>query len=220
MYVMASLPYWEGEHRYNAAILLDRQGQMTVPYRKIHPTEGEIVSGTTPGTDPGIVEFDFGRLGVLICFDIGWPDEWRRVRELGAKGVLWLSAYDGGFPLQAYAFQHKYWVISCVRASQAKFIDLSGHIVHKTSRWDRLAVLDVDLDRTLFHTDDNWLKIPAIHERYGHQVQIVAYSEENYFSMETSDEGLSVQAVVDAFDLETFAAYHARVTGIQDEYRS
>ena len=219
MYVLGSLPHWVGDKRYNAAMLFDREGTLSAPYRKIHPTEGEILGGTMPGREPGVIDFDFGRMGVLICFDIGWPDEWRRLRELGAKGVIWPSAYDGGFPLQAYAYQHRYWVISCVRSSEAKFIDPSGHVVLKTSRWDRLAVLDVDLDRTLFHTDDNWLKIPAIHAKYGDRVSILAYSEENYFTLETADEDLSVSDVIAEFGLETYDAYHTRVTRIQEKYR-
>ena len=57
-----------------------------------------------PGTECAtVVETDFGRMGLAICYDIGWPDLWAQLAEQGAELVVWPSAYGGGLPLQAYA---------------------------------------------------------------------------------------------------------------------
>jgi len=219
MYILSSLPHWQDGHMYNAAVLLDRQGRMSTPYFKIHPTEGEIDAGTRPGNKLGVIDFDFGSLGVTICFDIDWPLEWRQLAQKGVPGVIWMAAYDGGFPLQSYAWQHRYWVISSSRGYHGKFIDPTGHVVRQTSQWDRIAMMDVDFGRTVLHIDKNWLKFPAIRERYGARVHIESYSEENYAVIETLDETLSVQDVIAAFDLETFEQYIGRVTDIQARCR-
>ncbi|MEA3345852.1 MAG: hypothetical protein U9Q78_06375 [Chloroflexota bacterium] len=85
----------------------------------------------TPGSEAKVFETDFGRLGILICFpacadrDISWPEEWAELKRRGAEiifcphliGYRWPSAYNGGFPLQVYAFLHSYYVISATRDS-------------------------------------------------------------------------------------------------------
>ena len=51
----------------------------------------------TPGAvAPTVMETDFGRMGLAICYDIGWPDLWTQLREQGAELVVWPSAYGGG----------------------------------------------------------------------------------------------------------------------------
>ncbi|MCD6308932.1 MAG: carbon-nitrogen hydrolase family protein, partial [Candidatus Latescibacteria bacterium] len=49
---------------YNSGVLIDRKGGVAGVYDKIHPTEGEIESGITPGSlDPPVFETDFGKIG-------------------------------------------------------------------------------------------------------------------------------------------------------------
>ena len=65
-------------------------------YRKIHPTIGEMNSGVMPGPlNPPVFQTDFGAVGAQICFDIEWPDGWRKLREAGAEMVFWPSAFAG-----------------------------------------------------------------------------------------------------------------------------
>jgi predicted amidohydrolase len=70
------------------------------------------VTGVIPGNELPVFETDFGPVGILICFDIGWHETWRALAEKGAKMVVWQSAYDGGFLLNAYAALNVYYVVS------------------------------------------------------------------------------------------------------------
>ncbi len=219
MYVVAGLPHWEDGLLFNCAILYDRAGQVGGIYRKIHPTEGEIESGIAPGWELPVFNLDFGKIGMLICFDIGWPLEWRHLAEKGAELVFWLSAYDGGFPLQAYAWEHKYYVVSSVRSTEAKFIDITGAILGGTSRWTRLAIAELNLDKKLFHIDQNWEKLLAAQAHYGRSIQIRGFSEENFFTLEALDDSVTVEQIVREFGLEPYQEYHCRVTQIQDKVR-
>ena len=219
IYVLAGLPQWEDKLLFNCAVLYDRAGEIVGIYRKLHPTEGEIDKGITPGSELPVFDLDFGRIGVLICFDIGWPEEWRRLADKGAEIVFWLSAYDGGFPLQAYAWTHKYYVVSSVRSTEAKFIDITGAILGGTSRWTRLSIAELNLDRKLFHIDQNWEKLLAVQARYGRSILIRGFSEENFFTLETLDDSVSVDDIVREYGLEPYREYHRRVTRIQDEAR-
>ena len=79
--------------------------------------------------EPKVFDLDIGRIGVLICFDIQWPKEWATLGEMGAEIVFWPSAYDGGFPLQARAWDHHYYVVSAVKSTRARIIDITGEIL-------------------------------------------------------------------------------------------
>jgi len=219
MYVMAGMHAWEDDVRFNCAVLFGRSGDVTGTYRKIHPTEGEIRSGVAPGTDLPVFDLDFGRVGAMVCFDIGWPDEWARLAEKGAEMVCWLSAYDGGFPLQAYAWTNRYYVVSSVRSTEAKFIDVTGAILSRTSRWTRLCIDELNLDRELFHIDQNWDRLAAVQARYGDSVGVRGFSEENLFTLDPLGDLATLEEVKREFRLERYDAYHGRVTLIQDEAR-
>src|SRR5262245_40507897 len=52
-YVVFGLKTKTGSRVFNSALLIDREGQVSGVYSKIHPTEGELEEGTTPGrVDP------------------------------------------------------------------------------------------------------------------------------------------------------------------------
>lgn len=71
---------------YNSAFLIDRSGVRAV-YRKAHlwAEEGRWF---TPGKQPPpVVDTDRGRLGILICYDLEFP-EWIRIAALTGADLL------------------------------------------------------------------------------------------------------------------------------------
>ena len=78
--------------RWNSAVLLNRQGSVVGTYHKVFPVYGCPHPGTceeangeqgiTPGWDGvGAFDLDFGRVSMLICFDIN-------VRSLPSSSLL------------------------------------------------------------------------------------------------------------------------------------
>ncbi len=114
--------------KFNQAIVIDRSGAVVGSYAKVHPMINECEDrNITPGSNAVVVDTDFGRLGLAICFDIGWPDHWSDLARQGAELVVWPSAYDGGFPLQCYAWLHRYYIVSSVLSAAGKCIRHHGH---------------------------------------------------------------------------------------------
>ena len=220
MYIIAGLPVWEGDDLYNGGVVIDRTGKIAGIYKKIHPTEGEVERGFIPATDTMTFDMDFGRVGVLICYDIGWPDEWRKLREQGAELVCWLSAYDGGFPLQSYAWTHKYYVVSSVLSTEAMFADMTGGIIGKASRWGQLAIEEINLDRHIFHASQNWDKLAAVQEHYGAAVRIRSITEQNVLTLEPTDDSIDIKEVIAECGLEPYVERIARNTKIQNNARA
>ena len=203
----------------NRALVIDRAGEIAGSYDKIHPTTREIDSGIKPGAKPEVVETDFGKMGLAICYDIGWPQHWADLAKLGAELVVWPSAYDGGFPLQVYAWTHFYYVVSSVWGDHAKVIDITGRVLASTSHWSRLASAQIDLEKEVFHIDDQVEKLLRVQSELGDRVHAEGYSQENIFTLESNDPEWPLARIKRDYALENFRDYHARATGVQDVAR-
>lgn len=204
----------------NSAVVIDRRGRLAGRYAKVHPTIGECEERSiTPGHEAMVLDTDFGRLGLAICYDIGWPEHWASLRERGAELVVWPSAYDGGFPLRAYAWSHSYYVVSSVRTEHSKVIDLTGDVLASTSRWHRLAAATIDLEKEVFHIDDQVETLYRLQQELGERVSVRAFTEEHVFTVESNDPDWPVGRIKEQFGLENFRDYHARAVGVQDRYR-
>lgn len=75
---------------YNTAVLLDRKGEIASRYSKIHlfGDEGKYLSR---GNDIAVCETDFGIAGLSICYDLRFPELFRKLSEQGAE--IMLSCY-------------------------------------------------------------------------------------------------------------------------------
>ena len=219
-YIVAGAYEHIGPDKFNVAWLIDRSGRLVGRYAKYHPTIGEIRDfGIKPGREMPIFETDFGIIGLAICYDIGWPSLWRTLGEKGAELVVWISAYDGGFPLQAYAWENLYYVVSSVRTNHSRIIDKTGKILASSSRWAGWASRVLDLDKEVFHIDGQYDKLIKILQRFGGSVTVESFSEENIFTLESNAPDWPLNRIIQEFDLETFRAYHKRAEMIQDETR-
>jgi predicted amidohydrolase len=74
---------------YNSAVIVDRDG-ILARYRKAHLWNSEKSCGFTPGSGrPPVVDTEHGRLGLMICYDLEFP-EW--VRQVALDGAELLCA--------------------------------------------------------------------------------------------------------------------------------
>lgn len=83
---------------YNTSLLIDRQGELTGVYRKIHmcdaPTLGFNESdGIKPGDEPVVVDHEIGRIGMTICYDVRFPELYRHLTAMGAEVIFVPAAF-------------------------------------------------------------------------------------------------------------------------------
>jgi 5-aminopentanamidase len=84
--VVVGLPELYGDRLFNTAVVVDRTG-LRATYRKVHlwGRESEVF---TAGDDPApVVDLGWGRLGVLVCYDLEFPEWVRRTALAGADLV-------------------------------------------------------------------------------------------------------------------------------------
>jgi beta-ureidopropionase len=201
---------------WNSAIVIDRQGQIVGIYDKAQPVTSSFdytvfESGVQPGpADVPIFDLDFGRIGIQICYDAGFPETWRRLAEKGASLVFWPSAYNGGFPLQVYAYLHHYYVVSSVRTDSSRIIDPLGQILHQTDERHNVIYRDINLDHCVCHYDFNHSIGDEIMAAYGARVEVRSDRDSGHFLIEPRDDTLTIAALQREFGFEPTFQYHQR----------
>src|SRR5205807_2086720 len=109
------------------------------------------VGGTAP-----VYEADFGKIGFAICFDANFPEVWQRLADLGAELVLFPSAYYPGARIQAYAFNHSYYIVGVTGGGYTQVYDITGReLLFDHSENMSISRIALDLDRGMYHTDFN-----------------------------------------------------------------
>jgi predicted amidohydrolase len=84
-----------GDVLRNVAWVISRKGDQVGRYFKVHLTNGERERGIAPGDDWPVFELDFGRVGVMTCHDIGFPESARCLALNGAEVVCWPHVQSG-----------------------------------------------------------------------------------------------------------------------------
>ena len=198
---------------YNTTYIIDRQGNIIDKYRKRHITFRAIADRGLTGERLVVCDTDIGRIGIMTCFDIGWREDWLKLAEMGAELVVWNSAYDGGFLLNAYAAVGMYHVVSSVWGSaRSRIIDPFGQDMVVSSRWDGLSCATVDLGMEIFHIDHHLKKISELRRYFGDRIVIQVKSEDNMFSLSSLDPNWPIERIRKEFQLQTYREYHEQST--------
>lgn len=84
-----------GDRLYNSSFLLDPKGETLGSYQKIHlftyqSQEAEIL---TPGTSIPVISTEFGNFGMATCYDLRFPELFRRMLDQGVEFFLISSAW-------------------------------------------------------------------------------------------------------------------------------
>ncbi len=84
--VVAGLPESAGEQVHNSAVVVDASG-LRATYRKVHLWDAEADLFTPGSSPPPVVETEVGRVAVLVCYDLEFP-EWVRSAALAGADVV------------------------------------------------------------------------------------------------------------------------------------
>jgi len=206
---------------YNSAIVTDRQGNRIGTYQKIHPTVDEMRSGTTPGPlfQP-VIQTDFGKIGIQICFDVLWDDGWDMYRKQGAEIIFFPSAYPAGQMVNAKAWKNKCVVVSSTNKHTSKICDITGEVVEQTGIWNaNLICAPVNLEKAFLHLWPFNRRFKEIHQKYGKKVRISIFHEEEWAIIESLSPDVKVQDILDEFELKTHEEYTQEATFAQEKAR-
>jgi predicted amidohydrolase len=163
----------DSSHTYNTSLVFDRRGALAATYRKIHLFDVEIPGRVShreservaPGTDTVTVDIDGVSVGLTICYDLRFPELYRRLAvEGGARLIVVPAAFTTHTGrdhwevlLRARAIENQCYVAaagqigdhdpgrSCFGRSMV--IDPWGTVLAQAPDTVGIAVADIDSDR-------------------------------------------------------------------------
>jgi predicted amidohydrolase len=157
VYVVAGVYERDGKAIYNTAVLIGRDGALAGKYRKVCLPREEIDGGITPGTDYPVFDTDFGRVGMMICWDVHFPEV---ARELSARGaeVVFLPIWGGNETLaRARAIENQIYLVASGYDFTSAVYNKAGDAVTKAERDPAVIVTEIDLnDRLLWPWLGDW----------------------------------------------------------------
>ncbi len=145
IYIVAGLLEKAGEVVYNTSVLIDRQGKLVGKYRKISLPREEIDGGVTPGDSLPVFDTDFGRIGMMICWDVTFPETARKLSAQGAEIIL-MPIWGGDVTLtRARAIENQVYVVSSSYDMVSAVFGKEGEIIKKTTKEKPYVIVDIDL---------------------------------------------------------------------------
>ena len=210
MYVICPIREQAGDRQYNTAVLIDRKGKIAGYYRKIFVFWGEGLHVSTEGVK--VFDTDFGKISILTCFDLNFPELWHECDAKDVDIVFWPSAYGGGSPLNAFAILYHYYIVP---VGAGNIMDITGKPVEKvdTPR-PKQFIATLDLDRTFAHHDFNRKKVEKMLEEHKDEIVVERnLSQEDlapWWLFKAVKPGVRVRELLEEYKIESLRAYQHR----------
>jgi predicted amidohydrolase len=151
----------DGQTAFDAAFVVDGGGQVLGSYRKMHLFQAET-GLFVPGESPCVIDFGLGPVGILICYDLEFPEA---ARELALRGARWIATCTGNMVpnqhlqeiyVQARAAENRVWVALTNRIGRegeltffggSAVADPYGELIAQAGDGESLLLAGIDLAR-------------------------------------------------------------------------
>jgi deaminated glutathione amidase len=156
-----------------ASLLFNGEGQLVARYDKIHLFDVDIPgrqehyfesANIAPGAEPVVIDTPVGKLGLTVCYDMRFPELFRRLSSAGAQLFSVPSAFTAPTGrahwetlLRARAIENLCYVIAPAQAGihqsgretygDSLIVDYWGRVLGRKPRGQGIVVRDIDLER-------------------------------------------------------------------------
>lgn len=161
------------ERCYNTSVLFGPDAERIAVYRKMHLFDVDVSDQVrfsesvtvTPGRETVVVETDLGRLGLSICYDLRFPELYRRLLDEGAEILMVPSAFTlttgkdhWEVLVRARAIENQCYVLAPAQFGRhddeglresyghAMIVDPWGHVVTMVSDGPGIGLAEIDLE--------------------------------------------------------------------------
>lgn len=139
---------------YNTSYIFDREGKQIGKHRKVHLFDIDVKGGQTfkesdtltAGDSDTVFDTEFGKIGVMLCFDIRFPELSRMMVNDGAKVIFVPAAFNmttgpahWELSFRTRALDNQIYMVGCAPARDvsAGYISWGHSIV--TDPWGRVT---------------------------------------------------------------------------------
>jgi deaminated glutathione amidase len=156
-----------------ACLVYDSAGERRARYDKIHlfdiqvPARSESYresANVAPGSEPVVVETPVGRLGLSVCYDVRFPELFRKLSAAGAELLAVPSAFTEPTGrahwetlLRARAIENLCWLIAPAQSGfhpsgretygDSMIVDHWGNVLDRLPRGRGCVTAEIDLER-------------------------------------------------------------------------
>lgn len=149
-YVVAGIYERKGELLYNTAVLIARDGKIAGRYRKTHLPREEWEAGITPGDEYPVFQTDFGKVGLIVCWDVQFPEPSRAMARQGAE-ILLLPIWGGNETLaKARAIENHVFLVSSSYDMKTFIVDPVGTVLAEANESQPIAFAELPLDKKYY----------------------------------------------------------------------
>jgi predicted amidohydrolase len=156
---------------FNASVLIDPRGAVAAVYRKVHLFDVSLPDGTSlrestatsAGAEAVTAEVDGVRFGMSICYDVRFPELYRKLVDQGARVVTVPSAFTlttgkdhWHVLLRARAIEDQVWVLAPAQHGKhargrqtygkSLIVDPWGEVVAQCSEGEGFATARLDFE--------------------------------------------------------------------------
>lgn len=160
--VIIGFPEKKGSSIYNSAAFINNEGNLLGVYRKVHLYDHEQRI-FTPGNSCPVFDLPEGRIGIMITYDMEFPETARILALKGCQALLILAA--NMVPYQAYqsayiqtrAMENQVFVAATnmvglefdvIFFGESEVVHPTGKILYKSCNDEDLAIVELKLEET------------------------------------------------------------------------
>jgi predicted amidohydrolase len=160
MYIVSGLYNWTGDTLYNVAALYDRQGKIQAVYKKVQLPDSETEQGAVPGNSLPVFTTDFGKIGILICWDIAFP-EVSRILALNGAEILFCPIWGDVRGTESWkitarsrAIDNGVYFVTSIFDGHSVIVNPAGDVLQESGTQGTLLTATIDLN---FNPPWDWI---------------------------------------------------------------
>lgn len=196
----------------NSTQLIDRAGNVAGIYNKNHlVVEENTRGGILYGKDTPIIQTDFGRVAMAICFDLNFDELRHKYAQLKPDLILFSSAYHGGLMQNYWAYSCRTHFVGAINThAPSAIISPVGEIIASSTNYYHYVTKTINLDCAVIHIDYNSRHFRNMKNKYGPKVKIhdPGYLGSVLISSETDE--FTIQDIIKEYNYELLDDYFER----------
>ncbi|MCF7925362.1 MAG: carbon-nitrogen hydrolase family protein [Candidatus Izimaplasma sp.] len=167
--IAGSVPEKENDDLYNTTFVFDPKGNLIARYRKIHRFSITYPSGETydeadvisAGEDIVTIDTPFGKIGLMICFDVRYPYLASKLQEAGSDIIVVPAAFNQftgplhwDVTFRARAIDNQLFMAACSPAKESfgdydvyghsLIVNPLGQIIERLDDYEDVLIVDLD----------------------------------------------------------------------------
>ncbi|NMC39378.1 MAG: carbon-nitrogen hydrolase family protein [Bacteroidales bacterium] len=202
----------------NSCVVVDRKGKITGIYDKNFPTIAEMQAGIKACDNIAIIECDFGKIGIVICFDLNFEELLDKYAATNTDIIIYPSMSHGGVLQNLWALKcNSFFIGSIYKGYPSEIRNPLGDVIASTTGLIDYAVSKINLDFKRVPLAYNYDNLAALKTKYGKTVKISDPGKNGIVLVTSYNKSTSAEQMIKEFKVELFNDYLDRARDIRLE---